>query len=267
MYLSGLRFAQIHLGWGNPFAGEAMPQLEYVLSGIKRVQARQAPPPLKRLPITIEILRLLKAAWLLSDSQPSAHRVMLWAASCTGFFGFLRAGEFTTPSDSSYDPEVHLSLADLALDSHTNPTIISLKIKQSKTDPFRIGVNVFLGATQSDVCPVQAMIQYLAVRSPEPGPLFITGTVPLTRTLLVKELQAALQSRGIPPSRYNGHSFRIGAATTAAACGLEDSLIQTLGRWKSAAYRTYIRIPRQELAATAATLVRGREQRPPQSSS
>ena len=57
-YLSGLRFTHIHLGLGNAFAHEAMPQLEYVLTGIKRVQARQAPPPLKRLPITIEILRL-----------------------------------------------------------------------------------------------------------------------------------------------------------------------------------------------------------------
>ena len=73
---------------------------------------------------------------------------------------------------------------------------------------------------------------------------------------LVNELHAALRLRGIPPSQYKGHSFRIGAATTAARCGLEDSLIQMLGRWKSSAYRTYIRIPQQELAATSAALLR-----------
>ena len=104
------------------------------------------------------------------------------------FFGFLRAGEFKTPSENAYDPQVHLSLSDLALDSHTAPTTISLRIKQSKTDPFRVGVNIFLGATRSDVCPVQAKIQYLAVRPSEPGPLFITGAeAPLTRALMVKE--------------------------------------------------------------------------------
>ena len=74
---------------------------------------------------------------------------------------------------------------------------------------------------------------------------------PFTQVMLVRELQAALQESGIPPSQYKGHTFRIGAAITALKCGPEDSLIQTLGKWKSAAYPTYIWIPPQELAATS----------------
>ena len=46
-------------------------------------------------------------------------------------------------------------------------------------------------------------------------------------------LHKALSDAGVDPSGYNGHSFRIGAVTTVARMGVNDSLIQTLGRWKS----------------------------------
>ena len=40
---------------------------------------------------------------------------MLWAACCLGFFGFLRAGEFTV------NPTLHLTMAHVQVDSSTNP--------------------------------------------------------------------------------------------------------------------------------------------------
>ena len=36
------------------------------------------------------------------------------------------------------------------------------------------------------------------------------------------------------------HSFRRGAATMAAQCGIQDALIKTLVRWESSAYTRYI---------------------------
>ncbi len=64
-----------------------------------------------------------------------------------------------------------------------------------------------------------------------PGPLFLfADESPLSLTRLVKAVCISLSSRGFAVHGFNGHSFRIGAATTAAARGVPDSLIQTLGR-------------------------------------
>ena len=141
---------------------DCMPLLDYVLAGIKQAESRVATHTDSRLPITIQVLRSLKLVWLSPPSHPDS--IMLWAASCVGFFGFLRAGEFTVPSPRSYDASVHLSLSDLAVDSHTTPSMIRLRIKQSKTDPCRRGWPFFYlggGATYADICSVQAMLQFL----------------------------------------------------------------------------------------------------------
>ena len=61
----------------------------------------------------------------------------------------------------------------------------------------------------------------------------------------------SLSKTGIDCARYNGHSFRVGAATTALAKGIPESTIQALGQWKSDTYRSYIRIPRDQLTAVS----------------
>ncbi len=68
-------------------------------------------------------------------------------------------------------------------------------------------------------------------------------------------VREALRTAGVDPSRYAGHSFRIGVATTAAQQEIQDSLMKALGRWESAAYTVYIRTPRETLCEVARTLV------------
>lgn len=55
-YLSGIRCLQIQRGLGNPFA-DGLSRLDYVLKGIKRVEARGGSMPRNRLPITMDILQ------------------------------------------------------------------------------------------------------------------------------------------------------------------------------------------------------------------
>ena len=245
-YLSGIRHYSISSGMGDPKFG-AWPRLGYVLKGAKRSQSNVSPKP--RLPITPSILLKLREIWL---SQHSNDYRMLWAASLLGFFDFLRAGEFTVPSMSAFDPASHLTLADVSIDSYQDPSVLSVVIKKSKTDPFRHGVTLFIGRTHSKLCPVEAMLSYLSVRGSSSGPLFLFASgSPLSRQSLVEHLRSALLKAKFDSGAYCGHSFRIGAATTAAARGLEDSLIKTLGRWESSAYQRYVHISRERLSAVS----------------
>ena len=57
--------------------------------------------------------------------------------------------------------------------------------------------------------------------------------IPLTKSRFVEMVRARLVRVGISHTGYSGHSFRIGAATTAAQAGIPDSAIQALGRWSS----------------------------------
>ena len=150
-----------------------------------------------------------------------------------------------------FDPSSALTVQDVSVDQHANPSMVRLHLKHSKTDPFRHGVDVFLGRTNMVLCPVAALLAYIAVRPSIAGPLFIykDGT-PLTREKLVVAVRHALEQLGHVASQYSGHSFRIGAATTAAWAGLEDSVVKMMGRWESSAYLRYIRTPRDSLAAT-----------------
>ena len=229
------------------------PRLEQVLRGIKREQSSTRTERV-RLPITSEIMHQIYS--VLSSPPSEYQKIMLWAACCTAFFGFLRVGEMTTPGQDTYDSSVHLSLEDVALDSRVAPTIIWLTIKQSKTDPFRKGVKLCLGRTEAVVCPIRALLPYLAIRGKAPGSLFISESgTSLTRAHFKTLLSATLKKAGLDDSKYNTHSFRIGAATSAKAVGISDVHIQLLGRWKSSAYQGYIRTPTHILTKLSRQLV------------
>jgi hypothetical protein len=254
-YLSAVRYSQIALGLGDPGMGE-MRQLEYVLKGLKRRASRGTQRT--RRPITPNILHRIERVW---EAHPNKRdTTMLWAASTMCFFGFLRMGEVVVPSESQYDAEVHLSHGDTKVDNPRSPSYLEVRIKCSKTDPFRKGVSVYLGRTDDGLCPVAAILSYMVQRGPAPGPFFVYGNGRyLTRERFVAALRQALTAAGIKGSEYAGHSFRIGAATTAAQVGLQDSLIKTLGRWESAAYMLYVRTPRETLCAVARTLAGERQ--------
>ena len=167
---------------------------------------------------------------------------MLWAACCLAFFGFMRSGELTTSATQASTQEPPLRLSDISVDSHVNPQVLVVWLRHSKADPFGAGVRIYLGRTGSVYSA-----QLLPCWGTSPCDRQHQGRFSNTRT-------DHLSQAGTDTSNYSGHSFRIGAASAAAQAGYSDSLIQTLGRWKSDAFRLYLRTPKEDLVAATRRL-------------
>ncbi len=159
VYLSGVRSMHIEHGFHNPL--ENCFRLERVLRGIKRLQGTGTK---QRLPITTSILRKLHKILNL-DTYSDA---LFWAACLIGFFGFLRCDEFTTNS-KEFDTNTNLTVNDIQIDKHICPTVVLINIEASKTDQFRRGHVLCIGASGSPICAVRALTKYLHHRGVAPA--------------------------------------------------------------------------------------------------
>ena len=231
-YLAAVRNTQLSLGLPDPREQSALPVLKRVQMGISRARLGRQQPSRVRLPITGQVLRQVKAD-LVQSGDP--ERTVIWAVCCVAFFRFFRLGELLLPSQDAFNPCLHLAWGDVAVDDARNPRMVRCHIKQSKTDQLGRGVDVVLGKTGLDLCPVAAVLGYIDSRGEDqPGPFFLTtAKTPLSKSEFIGKFRAVLGRIGLPAEDYAGHSFRIGAATSAALAGVEDSTIQLLGRWQS----------------------------------
>ena len=137
-------------------------RLQLVCRGIKRSQGDSSPI---RLPITINHLKLFFQLLAIPNTT-SYDSIMLWAAMTLALFGFLRPREMTC--NSPYSPAIHLSPCDITfLPNSLSPEHMSVRIKVSKTDPFRSGHTIIIGKTDQPICPVRAMQVFLSFRGPQ----------------------------------------------------------------------------------------------------
>ena len=198
------------LGYRHRLAGVTDPTKVFwiieMLKGYGKLSSRAH----TRLPITLPILRNVLTRT--RTICPSLYRARLFSAMCTtAFFAFLRVGELTFCPRS---PDV-LQLNQVVQLVESSGHITGLKItftnfKHSFNQNKHISVTL---SRRSDICLVQALLDYLALRGLEDGPLFRTQDgQAVSRKLFTNHLGILFRACGLDSTRYGGHSFRIGAA-------------------------------------------------------
>ena len=219
----------LELGYEDPLT-EAM-LLNRVVKGIGRHHGMAVEKP--RLPITFPILRELINTCRRFPSLNHYDKLCLQAAMLAIFFGFFRCGEL-------------LSTGALRSDVSFASGMLHVHLSRSKTDPLSKGTTVVIAPAVPPYCPVRATINYVAsARHGSSAPLFVLANgTHLTRSVFTAYVRTMLSASGVHNwDSYAGHSFRIGAATTAAIAGLPDHVIRAAGRWRSDACLRYIRPP------------------------
>ena len=76
------------------------------------------------------------------------------------FFAFLRCGEFSVVNSYMFDTAVNLCVEDISLFTD----YVILRLKESKTDPFRKGIDIKLFKIDEPICPFSALRKYFSVR-------------------------------------------------------------------------------------------------------
>ena len=232
-HVSGLNFyskLQNFDDFANSFVVRKM------LEGMKRTKSRGTDT---RLPITYELLS--KIVGILPNICSSSYESKLFAAAFSiAFFGFLRVGEIThSKSNGVFNHTIGIE------DVQVFDSSIQLHIASSKTDQYGSGVKLLISEqADNSVCPVFHLKHFLGVRPCLAGPLFCHfGGKPVTRYQFSSLLKKAVTTLGVSQARYGTHSFRIGCATYSAMKGFSDEKIKLMGRRKSPAFKTYIRVP------------------------
>ena len=204
-----------------------------MLTGLTRLDIRKDIREPITYPILVKIVQTLPCI-----CYTKYETILFTAIFVLAFFGFMRIGELVQDSEANVGHALQYDDVKIVNDS------IEIRIKHSKTDQTGKGVIICVTASGKGVCPVKCIIEYEKIRPKIKKSYFchFSGKY-VTRYQVTSVLKKTLDVSLAKSALYKSHSFRIGAATSAAMAGASDEDIAKMGRWKSSAYKNYIRIP------------------------
>lgn len=230
--VAGLSYIHSVLDLPNPAKSNFIKKL---LQGSKNL----CKTPDNRRPITLVILHKLVDS--LARLHTKYYAALFKAMFLLAFHALLRAGEITTRGDSWG----HTTLRENVQFTIKEKVIKSLSVTLPHFKHSKHPTTLYLKLSKlKKYCPVRALWFYLRWVNPGKGPLFthLDGS-PITCDLFSKVLRHSIVDIGLDPAVYKPHSFRIGGMTWAHQQNVSESRLKEIGRWRSSAYKRYIRVP------------------------
>ena len=214
------------------------PTQSFLITKLMIALHKKSPCIDKRRPITLPLLMTFISD--LKIIQNTAYHIALYSAMYSlAYFACLRVGELATSNNKG-------NVLDLGqvtqVSSEGELWAIQISFSQYKHSGGDQPILELIRQTDDRYCPVKLLQKYLALRPSGPGPVFVsTHGKPITRQQFLGALHSSVRFRSLDPSLYNTHSFRIGRSTDMMFQGYSDAQIRAVGRWKSDAYKRYIR--------------------------
>jgi len=252
-YLSGIKKLHIIKGAEEPKIRTEL--VNMVLEGKKNMDAaaRLSGPNSERQPVTLDIMKLLKAQLNTWQASPW-DRQTAWLVCTLLFHSACRGGELLCKSNKVFDPAVDLLRKDITLTDKqgTGKSTLQLRIKTPKESKDNRAVIVDILESGSAICPVRAYKKWnlMAANMDRNSPAFCwENGKPVTARAMNTIIKGRLDQY-IPGHGISVHSFRTGAASMMAELGYGEDDIKAVGRWSSQAFENYLKLPRTKRIQT-----------------
>lgn len=201
------------------------PRLNMILKGIHRSNCAQ--PRIARPKNAVRIHHLKQMCATAIKIFDSRLATLVQSLFSLAFFGLLRPSEMC---GARATPHHQLKRSSVRLRSN----YVKLRFTSFKHSQEEVTINI--QQQQREVCPYRLLMNYQTqCHGINDDPLFPCNTNDAN-----KWLQQLVLSCGIK-TKLTLHSFRRGGATWYSEQGMTDAKLAALGRWKSNAYRLYVK--------------------------
>ncbi|XP_062616410.1 uncharacterized protein LOC134278099 [Saccostrea cucullata] len=229
-YLAGLSF-NIKLGnFPDPCQFFIVKKM---LNGFKQLKHRKD----SRSPITFPLLVKLIDS-LQHVCRNYYEKLLFSSAYGLAFFALLRVGEITTTRANTHSSPLSIENVSISQSS------IQITLGKTKTDQHGKGTTMHINSTKHNQVLFHNILEYATHRPSQTQTsqfLCHMDGSPLTYYQFNQILKKALSFLKLDISTFKSHSFRIGAATSLYMQGTPEQEIKTMGRWKSNAFKSYVR--------------------------